>query len=529
MSLDDLFSRNPISAAVKAVQTAVSAVSKKPKVSELSIVKTLKTTPRVFVENSKNVVIKELKRGNTRAGFPGVKAVAKDIFSKPGVRGRSHKCSIIAMDSKPVHKSKSVYFSCDCITGDTRVLTDKGYQYVFELAEPYRPGYYPLKYNVDGVLYAGSAPFYKGRQSVYEVKFANGLSLKATANHEFLVDNGHRYENYFVYGDGPKQYSHSKRVSLGKSWIELKDLEVGDRLVLNSFQPKISTCKVKLADGFFLGVLMGDGTLTGKHQFSRADLQLYKHDAQEILDVVALSGTVLTVQATSRSGFRVTFNNRARELLARYKYKNKQSVDISDYSVFLGYVAGLFVTDGSLHRNGLKINGGSYLKHLQEMFLTFGFHDCRLVLERPAGTQTNLGTSTKDMYRLTLGISSIRKLLPLIGHLITDKKRTKLEAVSSKKAQVRNPTTEVVSVAWAGTQDVYDIDVPGPTRFTANGIIIHNCEAYMYWCEVALNRYGASAIKFSNGEAPDTRNPQKLPMICKHLISLAYECKKNGF
>lgn len=114
MSLDDLFSRNPISAAVKAVQTAVSAVPKNPKVSELSIAKTLKTTPRVFVENSKNVVIKELKRGNTRAGFPGVKAVAKDIFSKPGVRGRSHKCSIIAMDSKPVHKSKSVYFSCDC-------------------------------------------------------------------------------------------------------------------------------------------------------------------------------------------------------------------------------------------------------------------------------------------------------------------------------------------------------------------------------------------------------------------------------
>ena len=116
---DSLFTLRPVASALNQLRAAVraqstSAAKKAPKVSELSIAQVLKTTPGVFKENAKNVVIKDLKRGNTRAGFPGVKAVAKDVFSKPGTRGRSHKCSIVAMDGKPVYLSKAAYFSCDC-------------------------------------------------------------------------------------------------------------------------------------------------------------------------------------------------------------------------------------------------------------------------------------------------------------------------------------------------------------------------------------------------------------------------------
>ena len=117
---DSLFAMRPIASALNQLRAAVRAQSlsaaakKAPKVSELSIAQVLKTTPGVFKENAKNVVIKDLKRGNTRAGFPGVKAVAKDVFSKPGTRGRSHKCSIVAMDGKPAYLSKAAYFSCDC-------------------------------------------------------------------------------------------------------------------------------------------------------------------------------------------------------------------------------------------------------------------------------------------------------------------------------------------------------------------------------------------------------------------------------
>ena len=116
---DSLFTLRPVASALNQLRAAVraqstSATKKAPKVSELSIAQVLKTTPGVFKENAKNVVIKDLKRGNTRAGFPGVKAVAKDVFSNPGKRGISHKCSIVAMDGKPVYLSKAAYFSCDC-------------------------------------------------------------------------------------------------------------------------------------------------------------------------------------------------------------------------------------------------------------------------------------------------------------------------------------------------------------------------------------------------------------------------------
>lgn len=113
---DALFARSSVSGAVKEVahRISASAAKKVPKVSQLSIAQVLRTTPRVFKENSKNVVIKELKRGKTKSGLPGVRAVAKDVFSKPGQRGRSHKCAIVAMDGKPVYTSKSVHFQCDC-------------------------------------------------------------------------------------------------------------------------------------------------------------------------------------------------------------------------------------------------------------------------------------------------------------------------------------------------------------------------------------------------------------------------------
>lgn len=54
-----------------------------------------------------------------------------------------------------------------------------------------------------------------------------------------------------------------------------------------------------------------------------------------------------------------------------------------------------------------------------------------------------------------------------------------------------------------------------------------DCEAFLYWCEYALNLKNAASIKRSDGEPPETRNPSNLPMMCKHLIELARQCKEH--
>lgn len=47
-----------------------------------------------------------------------------------------------------------------------------------------------------------------------------------------------------------------------------------------------------------------------------------------------------------------------------------------------------------------------------------------------------------------------------------------------------------------------------------------DCEAFLYWSEVALYKKDASPIFFSNGADAVVRNPKHVPFMCKHTITL---------
>ncbi len=55
-----------------------------------------------------------------------------------------------------------------------------------------------------------------------------------------------------------------------------------------------------------------------------------------------------------------------------------------------------------------------------------------------------------------------------------------------------------------------------------------DCEAFMYWSEVALNDKEAALILFSNGEDPLEKNPKKIPFGCKHIIRLGLLIQTMG-
>ena len=47
-----------------------------------------------------------------------------------------------------------------------------------------------------------------------------------------------------------------------------------------------------------------------------------------------------------------------------------------------------------------------------------------------------------------------------------------------------------------------------------------DCEYFMFNCEYALTQYGASEIKYSNGQPAVKRNPKNVPRVCKHLYKI---------
>lgn len=55
-----------------------------------------------------------------------------------------------------------------------------------------------------------------------------------------------------------------------------------------------------------------------------------------------------------------------------------------------------------------------------------------------------------------------------------------------------------------------------------------DCESFKFMWEYALTYYGASKIKYSNGQPPHTTNPSLAPGICHHLTALAVHCISKG-
>lgn len=64
--------------------------------------------------------------------------------------------------------------------------------------------------------------------------------------------------------------------------------------------------------------------------------------------------------------------------------------------------------------------------------------------------------------------------------------------------------------------------------YASNVEVSCSCEAFLYWCEVALEKKDASVVMFSNGQLPIVRNPKMIPFMCKHLYRLGLHTQIMG-
>ena len=368
-----------------------------------------------------------------------------------------------------------------CLRGDTKVLTDKGWHTMLEMAEPLPEGQsmpteFPINYEINGKYYAGSAPYFKGRQHTYTVVLDNGQKLCGTSDHKILT---------YKRGEGWA----SDRFTDKKKWKQIKNLSAGDRVVLSDHEPVRVEKTLEYYEHYYLGVLMGDGTTHSEDSspIANPSIRLFKKDKKEIFKTLEKAGVVGRVgysykgKETTKWNNRVHLNNRAKELMAKYHFVNKKSVDINNVTQLMGYISGLIVTDGwttpSLHIAGAY----DYLQPVFEMLLANGYPHCMLTLTAKKGDVSDFKHTgkqtvrTKDMYVLTIKRSSVRRI---VDNLELTKDKTKKLTDSFKKRDrhlFKMPYASVVDVYPSGHNYVYDITVPGKERFNANGIIVHNC------------------------------------------------------
>lgn len=479
----------------------------------------LKFTPP-YVKNrarDEHIIIKKLSYTFTKGGARACNAILVNMTTTaPDV----HEVTVIGLDKKAgpsasrmekmqiprLFQQKHLQVDCDCLVGSTNVLTTEGWKTMRELAQPYQPNVFNVDYLVNGKKRKGSAPFFKGRVPVWKLTLSNGRTLTTTPDHELLV-----------------------YAAEGNLWRKAKDVQVTDKLVANFSENSKPLSEIEHLEGYFLGVMMGDGSM---FKPGLPDLKLYGDKAIEILPKLIELGVVdnITIGKPSKNTdcTQVIFSHRAKEILARQKFVNKVDVLLDTESRFLGFMEGLIDVDGTVGKNGISIRGNEFLRKLSLIVSQYGYPPAKVFVEQLKGAKTNLGERQNDLVTFICN----RRLTKTLAELITlrPSKQQQLEFSLNKQSYSTKPAVcEVLDKSYAGQQDVYDIVVPGVNRFVAEGVIVHNCGFFCFYCEYALWTWGAAKIKRCNGDPAVVKNPGNIPLVCKHLVVLLKELAEKRF
>lgn len=486
------------------------------------VVKLMPYRPDIF--NANNVFTVTSFRGKQypKLGkLPGTgnKAVSYVTVTKDDKGTRYHRQLLYARD--PNYEGRlvdcpAVVFSCDCLPGDTRVLTDKGWQTINELLD-HSPSFdpitqFPVTYIVDGRPYKGSAPFFKGKKRLQELKLNNGFTLRGTSDHRVLK---------FV---GYEQVNHKTASRTGLSqlipqteWIEIKNINVGDKLIVttsDSFQPVDKN--QSYWESYFLGVFWGDGTI------NPPSITVCSH--LSILEFIQKSGIELKLSGSHAKG-RYLLDRVGKEVLKKYGYTEDSRHIVPDFSkvdVF-AFLSGLIDSDGTVTVGGrATITGHVNLKILADHLVSMGVHGVKIKSYRKKGDTTNYGEAKRETLALTVSAHGMRS----ISHNLTSVKYSNF--TPKPKASDRQNVAEVVSVnRKAGPEYVYDIHVPQIHRFVAESVVVHNCERWKYMWEYSVWRKGAAEVIFGNGEPPNITNSRMRPAACKHIFRVRKGLRKR--
>ncbi len=355
-----------------------------------------------------------------------------------------------------------------CVTGDTWVPTDRGYKQVTDLVNAQ-----DLSLQVNGKYYnALSNGFWQtGVKPVLKLSTREGYELKLTADHKVLTTN--------------------------RSWVEAKDLRYGDRIVLNNHRAvqMESVVDHKHAEGFLLGLLVGDGT------FAAGEAVLSFWDPQ-----LALAACTAYEQAfgarepglsfiEDRNEWRLR-RNAITQIAAEYGITqgSKRNIDklmSSSDSVLRGFLRGLFDADGTVigsQQKGVSVrlcqNDLQMLKSVQRMLLRLGITSTIYQNRREAGKyelpdgQSGYKLySCKAVHELVVSNEDLVHFNSQVGFASTAKQERLSTALANYK-RAPNKTkfyAHFEDLEYLGEEAVYDVTVEDVHAFDANGLYVHNC------------------------------------------------------
>ncbi|MEN9317040.1 MAG: hypothetical protein RIS35_3433, partial [Pseudomonadota bacterium] len=384
---------------------------------------------------------------------------------------------------------ETIRASNPCVSADTWVSTSEGPRQVRELIGR------PLGVVVDGRTWATThAGFFQtGVKPLFRVRTSEGLSVRATAEHLFLVEReGGRAE-----------------------WTRVDALQAGDRIRTHDHGATLRWDGPHgEEEGYLLGHLIGDGNLTPTTAYlSVWDPALRAVAGGAPVAGVAAASVMATIERCSarlslghahkgwqapiagRNEFRFVSKDLG-ALAARFGIRQgdkhvTDAVERQGSDFYCGFLRGFFDADGSVQ--GTQSKGVSVrltqvtlenLERVQRMLARLGIESRVYRNRKPGGLKAMpdgrgglRDYSTQPVHELVIANASLARFASRVGFADADK-QARLDAALAGYRRALNRDRGFATVAAVeadGVEAVYDVQVPGVNAFDANGLMAHNC------------------------------------------------------
>jgi ribonucleoside-diphosphate reductase alpha chain len=367
-----------------------------------------------------------------------------------------------------------------CVTGDTRIYTDKGLVRAVDLFndETEIEAVIDGRFGLVQTTTPATRVFMTGTKPVYRLQTREGYYLRATADHRMMTPRG---------------------------WVELQDLQPGDKVhVLNrkgGFGPEGN-----LELGRILGWLVGDGSIKA----DRAVLSFFGEEKRELaaefagyVDTLVAPMTTHTTRTYTVGVVDVPERDEARvqsEGLRRIadeyglvedKFQVSEVVFRGTEDMQRGFLQALFTADGSVQQttsNATVVRlASSHLKLLeqvQQVLANFGIV-CRIFKNRrkaqyrmmPDGKGGQKKYWTRAQHEIHIGKSNILRYRDEIGFLMDYKNQSLADGIADYQVGPRAEifTAVVDTIEEDGFEDVYDITEPKTHSMVVAGLVTHQC------------------------------------------------------
>lgn len=391
----------------------------------------------------------------------------------------------------------------NCLPADTWIMTNDGPKQIYDLINK------PFTARLNNKSYISKAGFYTtGVKRLYEITTKKGYKIRATSDHKFLK-GCNSYTPSMAY---PTLFGMDDI----KTWRKVSDLRIGDKLYLNNNQQESWGGFGTFEDGYILGWLIGDGSLSSRDygnnyqhvlMFDQEDKDSFEYITSLLPDYIEHSSTDL---------IKIT-HPYINELVQNFDIeKGKQltrAIEQASSEFYEGFLSAFFDADGTANKNNAHISVSQsdkrILEVVQRMLLRLGIVTS-LTKQDVSGKCTILGRecNRKDRYTLSIYRENVRIFANRIGFKLKRKQNILTKNINniSTDTYKEHFIDYIKSIVVLGEEKVYDVTVEDSHAFDANGFVVHNCGGNMWvWHRKMQGTDGLRLLK--QGTVLDTIPP----------------------